>query len=104
MDTFTAELRRSSLSCNFGESVEDNVLDQVIEKCYDYLGEKLLQQGDTLTQEKAQTLGRATEQDKKDTLLLGERKLQSYRRNLMLTRLRRCLQHPTKSSHALIDK
>ena len=35
-----------------------NILGQIIEKCYDgYLREKLLQQGDTLTMEKAQTLG-----------------------------------------------
>ena len=70
-DAFIAELRVLSLSCDFGESVEDNILDQVIEKCYDgYLREKRLQQGDALTLEKAQTLGieHATE---KDTLLLG---------------------------------
>ena len=72
LDTFVAELRVLSLSCDFGENVDDNILGQVIEKCYDgYLREKLLQQGDTLTLEKAQTLGRAIENAKKDTLLLG---------------------------------
>ena len=75
VDTFIAELRVLSLSCDFGDSVEDNILGQVIEKCHDsYLREKLLQQGDTLTLEKAQTLGRAIEHAKKDTLLFGEEK------------------------------
>ena len=58
VDTFIAALRMLSLSCNFRDSVDDNILSQVIEKCYDgYLHEKLLQHGDTLTLEKAQTLG-----------------------------------------------
>ena len=62
----------SSLTCDFGEATEENILGQVIEKCADgYLREKLLQQGDTLTLEKAQTLGRAIEFAKKDTQLLG---------------------------------
>lgn len=61
-----------SLTCDFGEATDDNILGQVIEKCADgYLREKLLQQGDTLTLEKAQTLGRAIESAKKDTQLLG---------------------------------
>lgn len=51
----------------------------MIEKCHDgYVREKLLQQGDTLTLEKAQTLGRAIEHAKKDTLLLGGEKSQSF--------------------------
>lgn len=79
LDTFIAELRVLSLSCDFGEAVEDNILGQVIEKCHDgYLREKLLQQGDDLTLQKAQTLGRAIEHAKKDTLLLGGEKSQSF--------------------------
>jgi len=78
-DTFKAELRDLSLFCDFGENVEDNILGQVIEKCYDgYLQEKLLQQGDTLTLKKAQTLRRAIENAKKNTLLLGGEKCQSF--------------------------
>ena len=66
-----------SLSCDVGDSEEDrNILGQIIEKWYDgYLRGKLLQQGDTLTMEKAQTLGR--EHAKKDTLLLGGEKTSS---------------------------
>ncbi|XP_066028948.1 uncharacterized protein [Pocillopora verrucosa] len=72
LDTFIAELRMLSLTCDFGEANDDNILGQVIEKCSDgYLREKLLQQGETLTLEKAQTLGRAIESAKKDTQLLG---------------------------------
>ena len=72
LDTFIAELRMLSLTCDFGEAADDNILGQVIEKCSDgYLREKLLQQGETLTLEKAQTLGRAIESAKKDTQLLG---------------------------------
>ena len=48
MDTFIAELRVLGLSCDFGVSEEDNVLGQIIEKCYDgFLREKLLLQGIT---------------------------------------------------------
>ena len=72
LDTFIEELRMLSLTCDFGEAADDNILGQVIEKCSDgYLQEKLLQQGETLTLEKAQTLGRAIESAKKDTQLLG---------------------------------
>lgn len=60
LDTFIAELRMLSLTCDFEEATDDNILGQVIEKCSDgYLREKLLQQGETFTLEKAQTLGRA---------------------------------------------
>ena len=60
LDTFIAELRVLSLSCDFGETVEDNILGQVIGKCYNgYLREKRLQHGDILTPEKPQRLGRA---------------------------------------------
>ena len=49
---------------------------QVIEKCYDdYLREKVLQQGDTLTLEKTQALSRAIEHAKKDTILLEGEKI-----------------------------
>ena len=79
LDTFIAELRFLSLSGDFVETVEDNILGQVIEKCYDgYLRENVLQKGDTLVLEKAQTLGRAIENAKKDTLLLGGQKSQSF--------------------------
>ena len=79
LDTFIVELRVLSLSCDFGETVEDNILGQVIRKCYNgHLREKRLQQGDTLTLEKAQTLGRAIENAKKDTLLLEGEKSQSF--------------------------
>lgn len=72
LDSFIVELRILSLTCDFGEATDDNILGQVIEKCADgYLREKLLQQGDTLTLEKAQTLGRAIESAKKDMQLLG---------------------------------
>lgn len=61
-----------SLTCDFGEATDDNILGQVIEKCPDgYLRETLLEQEETLTLEKAQTLGRAIESAKKDTQLLG---------------------------------
>ncbi|CAH3037674.1 unnamed protein product [Pocillopora meandrina] len=53
LDTFIAELRMLSLTCDFGEANDDNIL------------------GQTLTLEKAQTLGRAIESAKKDTQLLG---------------------------------
>ena len=77
LDTFIAELRVLSLSCDFGDTVEGNILGQVIEKCYDRdLQEKRLQQQDTLTLEKAQTLGTAIENAKKDMLLLDGRKSQ----------------------------
>ena len=43
---FFAELRFWSVFCDFGESVECNILGQVIEKCYDgNLREKRLQRG-----------------------------------------------------------
>ena len=78
LDTFIAELRVLSLACDFGDVVDENILGQIIEKCSDnYLREKLLQQGDKLTLEKAQTVGRAIEQAKKDTVLLGGHKPQS---------------------------
>ena len=66
LGTFIAKLRPLSLSCDFGEAVEENILGQVIEKCYDdYLRENLLQQWYTLTLEKAQTLGIAIENAEK---------------------------------------
>ena len=43
LDTLIAELRNLSLSCDFGESEEDNILGQIIEKGYDgYFREKRL--------------------------------------------------------------
>ena len=54
LDTFIAELRMLSLTCDFGDATDDNILGQVIEKCSDgYLREKLLQQRDGLTLERA---------------------------------------------------
>jgi len=72
MDTYIAELRVLADLCGFEDALEENILGQVIEKCADsYLRQKLLQQGDGLNLEKAQALGRAIEQSKKDAGLLG---------------------------------
>jgi len=99
VDTFIAELRVLSLSCDFGETVEDNILGQVIEKCYDgYLREKLLQQGDTLTLEKAQTLGRAIEHAKKDTVLLGGEKSASLQENVDVNQVKKTTTTSNKKS------
>ncbi|XP_068675519.1 uncharacterized protein [Montipora foliosa] len=98
LDTFIAELRVLSPSCDFRETVEDNILGQVIEKCYDgYLREKRLLQGDTLTLEKAQTLGRAIENAKKDTLLLGGEKSQSFPEKSDMNQINKYDKTPTLS-------
>ena len=93
------ELRVLSLSCDFGETVEENTLGQVIEKCYDgYFREKLLQQGNTLTLEKGQTLGRAIEHAKKDTLLLGGEKSQSFPEKSDVNQINKYDKTPTLSN------
>ena len=99
LDTFIAELRVPSFSCDFGETVEDNILGQVMKKCYDgYLREKRLQQGETLTLEKAQTLGRAIEKAKKDTLLLGGEKSQSFAEKYDVNQIKKYNKTPTLSN------
>ena len=71
----------------------------MIGKCYNgYLREKLLQQGDILTLEKPQTLGRAIENAKKDTQLLGGEKSQSFPEKSNVSQINKCNRTRTLSN------
>ena len=71
----------------------------MIEKCNDgYLRKKLLQQGDTLTLEKAQTLGRAIENAKKDTFQLGGQKSQRFPQKADVNQIKKYERTPTLSN------
>ena len=102
VDAFIVKLRVLSLSGDFGESVEDNILGQVIEKCYDgYLREKFLQQGDALMLEKPQTLGRAIEHAKKDTLLLGGEKTSRLQEKSDVNQIKKMSTNPTQKQRTV---
>src|SRR6218665_804714 len=59
---FVSRLRRQAENCEFGEQLEENVRDQVIDKCSSSLfRRKLLEKGQTLTLTMAQDLGRTME-------------------------------------------
>ena len=96
MNTVIVELRILSVSYDLVETVEDNILSQVIEKCYDgYLREK---QGDILTLEKAQMLGPAIENAKRDTLLLGRHKSQTFPEKSDVNEINKYNRTPTLSN------
>lgn len=62
VDQFVSRLRRQAENCEFGEQLEENVRDQVIDKCSSSLfRRKLLEKGQTLTLTMAQDLGRTME-------------------------------------------
>src|SRR6218665_3871160 len=62
VDQFVSRLRRKAENCEFGEQLEENVRDQVIDKCSSSLfRRKLLEKGQTLTLIMAQDLGRTME-------------------------------------------
>ena len=62
VDQFVARLRQQAGNCEFGEQLEENVRDQLIDKCVSSVfRRKLLEKGQTLTLAIAQDLGRTME-------------------------------------------
>lgn len=62
VDQFVARLRRQAENCEFSDKLEENVRDQVIDKCSSSLfRRKLLEKGQSLTLAIAQDLGRTME-------------------------------------------
>jgi|SRR6218665_2256865 len=61
VDQFVSRLRRQAENFEFGEQLEENVRDQVIDKSSSLFRRKLLEKGKTLTLTVAQDLGRTME-------------------------------------------
>ena len=73
MDNYVVRLKKLGESCDFAD-LEDNVLDQIIEKGIDIrLRRRLLEYGDLLTLEKALELARAMEQTEKQIKRIEKR-------------------------------
>lgn len=62
IDQFITRLRQKADFCEFGDRLEENIRDQVIERCISYhLRRKLLDKGKDLTLKQLQTITRVLE-------------------------------------------